>query len=230
MSAQAPLLQVSELAAAFPGAQRVRPAHGLDARRSTASRSMCGRARRSASSASPAAASPRSARRSSASTSRARAHPVRGRRRSPACTAPQRRRGRARACNTSTRTPARARSALDDRPLARRAAGDPHGAEPGRARGADPGDPGRGRPAAGPSRSLSARAFRRPAAPRRPCAHPDAAAAAGHPRRADLRPRRVGAGDRAEAVPRAAARRSTSPTSSSRTTSPSCASCATASP
>ena len=48
----------------FPGPQRLRPAHRLAARASTACRSPCGRARRSASWARAAAASPRSARRS----------------------------------------------------------------------------------------------------------------------------------------------------------------------
>ena len=51
-----------------------------------------------------------------------------------------------------------------------------------------------------------ARALGRPAAARRARTHPDAAPAPRHPGRADLRPRRVGAGLRAQAAARAAAR------------------------
>ena len=134
-------------------------------------------------------------------------------------------------CSTSTRTPAprsiragRSCRSLDE-PLKIHTR-----AVSGRARRAGPRNPRRGRPARRPSGPLPARAVRRPAAPRRAGAHPDAAAAHGHPRRADLRPRRVRPGQRAQAVPRACKRPSRSPTSSSRTISPWCAPCASASP
>ena len=90
-----------------------------------------------------------------------------------------------------------ARSALEDRPLAATSRWSIHTrSRRGRAREARIREilDAVGLPAHA-SRSLSARDFRRPAAPGRPCAHPHAASEPGHPRRADVGPRRVGAGD-----------------------------------
>ena len=86
----------------------------------------------------------------------------------------------------------------------RRAAGHPHGVESLRARRTQPRDPGCGRAATGTSGALSARAVRRPAAPRRPRPHPDAQASARHSRRANLRSGCVDAGHRLAAVALAA--------------------------
>src|SRR5258707_462327 len=94
-----------------------------------------------------------------------------------------------------------ARPPVEDRALAARAAPDPHPADPDRARPRGARDPGAGRPPRRPPRPLPARALRRPAAPGGARAHPDPAAPPGDPGRADLRARRLGPGQRAQAVP-----------------------------
>ena len=106
-----------------------------------------------------------------------------------------------------------ARSALEDRQLAARAAGDPHRSRPRRRARAHSQHPGSGRAARHASRSLSARDFRRPATARRPGAHPHPAPQGRHPGRADVGSRRVGAGDGARRCSAACARPSTSPMS-----------------
>ena len=68
-------------------------------------------------------------------------------------------------------------------------------------RGAGARDSRRGRPARRAPRPLSARAVAAASSAASGCADPDTAAAHGHPRRADLRPRRVRAGQRAQALP-----------------------------
>ncbi len=96
-----------------------------------------------------------------------------------------------------------ARPVVEHRPHPRRRAADPRRRRRGRAARAGRGDAA----AVGlepASAALSARILRRPAAPRRARPHPGAAAALRDPRRADLRPRHVGAGDGAQSAARTA--------------------------
>ena len=107
-----------------------------------------------------------------------------------------------------------------------RAVPDPrHGRARPRGRGAPPARAGR--TAARFRQPLSASALRRPGAPRRRRPRHGALAQADHRRRADGRPRRLGAGRDPESAVAAAAASSASPTSSSPTISPSSAMSAT---